>query len=121
MLHIIAGVLLCIVALVAGVWGLVHARRMASPDASVPAMLRQLLALVQTLVVAAGLFGLLLLTEGRNPDDPLHVRVYGPFMVVALIAAYGFRVPDGRRNLQVFAVASLAIFALGLRAVYTGR
>lgn len=121
MLHIIAGVAVCIVALVAGVWGLLLARRMKRMNTPVPRVLGHVLALVQTLVLAVLVLGLAIYGEGRRPADPLHLRVYGPFMLVALMAAYGFRTTDRRHNLQVFAGVSLVIFALALRAVFTGR
>jgi hypothetical protein len=41
-------------------------------------------------------------------------------MVVAIIAAYGYRTEDSARNVRVFAVSALVILALGLRAFATG-
>jgi hypothetical protein len=41
-------------------------------------------------------------------------------MIVAVIAAYGYRTDDARRNILVFAVASLVVVALGARAFWTG-
>jgi hypothetical protein len=80
---------------------------------------RQLLALSQTLVAATGLLGLLLLVDGGGPDDPLHTRVYGPFMAVAIVAAWGFAGDDPRRNARIFGFAALAVTALGARAIVT--
>ena len=72
-----------------------------------------------TLVVIVGLLGVWLLLGGGRPDDPLHSRVYGPFMVVAIIAAYGYRGASARTNVRIFAIAAFVIVALGLRAFQT--
>jgi ABC-type molybdate transport system substrate-binding protein len=71
-------------------------------------------------VLATGLLGLALLAEGHRAHDPLHARVYGPFMLVAIVAAYGYRTRNATANIRVFAAASLVVAALGLRAFWTG-
>ena len=119
--HVVLAAGLILLAAVVGVWGLARSGRIAS-DAR-PRESRAFahaLQLSHTLVVATGLIGLGLLAEGHRSGDPLHARVYGPFMVVAIVAAYGFRSPDPRTNVRVFAVCALAILALGLRAALTG-
>lgn len=121
LVHVAAAVALLAVALVVGVWGLARARSIG--EAHGPKEGRwyaQLLQLSHTLVTVTGLLGVALLVSGRSVDDPLHARVYGPFMLVAIVAAYGYRTSNAPRNVQVFAAASLVIFALGLRAVFTG-
>ena len=121
MLHDIGGVALVIVACVVGAWGLARARPIgtgASPRES--RIFAQMLQLVHTLVIAEGLFGVMLLAQGHRAADPLHQRVYGPFMVVVIIASYAYRTKDGVTNVRVFAIGALIIFALGLRALWTG-
>ena len=119
--HIITAVALVALALVVGVWGLARSRAIASGgDARESRLFAQILQLSHTLVVAVGLIGIALYAEGHRPDDPLHIRVYGPFMLVAIVAAYGYRTKDACLNVRVFAIASLVIVALGLRALTTG-
>ena len=75
----------------------------------------------QTAVAACGLAGLALWAQHHHPHiDPLHLRVYGPFMVVAILGAYSFRTGDGRWNMRVMAVAALFVALLGVRALWTG-
>ena len=119
--HVVAAVGLLATALVAGGWGLARARRIVAPSAEHEGRwYAQVLQLSHTLVVATGLLGLALLADGHRTDDPLHVRVYGPFMLVAIVAAYGYRTRDAALNVRVFAVAALVVAALGLRAFWTG-
>ncbi len=120
-LHLGTGIAVVVLGLVAFVWGIRRARRPVPPSARNEAVWVQLVALAQTLVLACGLLGLVLLAEGgAHPKDPLHVRVYGPFMVFAMLAAWGFRTSDRRWNIRVMAVACLFIALLGVRAVTTG-
>lgn len=119
--HLATGAALILAALLVGGWGLLRARRIGGPrEPREAAAFAQLLQLSHTLVVATGLLGLALLADGRRPDDPLHARVYGPFMLVAILAAYGYRTASPVRNVRVFAAASLVLVALGLRAFVTG-
>jgi hypothetical protein len=119
--HVIAAVALLVLALLVGAWGLARSRRITAPDAQREGRwFAQALQLSHTFVLATGLLGLALLLEGHDVHDPLHVRVYGPFMVVAIVAAYGYRTTDSARNVRVFAVASLVVAALALRAFVTG-
>jgi len=121
LLHVIVAVALLVATLGVGAWGLARARAIAS--GAVPREAKvfgHLLQLSHTLVFASVLVGAGLMLEGHRSGDPLHVRVYGPFMLVAIVAAYGYRTKDPLLNVRVFAVASLVIFALGLRAFTTG-
>lgn len=121
LVHVVSAAALLLVALVVGVWGLVRARSIgegAGPREG--KAYAQLLQLSHTLVAVTGVLGLALLGYGGHLDDPLHGRVYGPFMVVAIVAAYGYRTSDAPKNVRVFAVASLVVLALGLRAFATG-
>lgn len=118
--HVIAAVALVAFALVVGAWGLWRSRVIARPVSSRESRaFAQVLQLSHTLVLATGLLGIALLVEGHRAHDPLHARVYGPFMVVAIVAAYGYRTDNARANVRVFAIAGLVIAALGARAFYT--
>jgi hypothetical protein len=120
--HVVAAVALLAFSLLVGIWGLARARRIAAPQAAgrEGRWFAQALQLSHTMVLAAGLLGLALLLEGHRSSDPLHARVYGPFMLVAIIAAYAYRTRDAIVNVRVFAIAALVVLALGLRAFVTG-
>ncbi len=120
-LHSALGLILIVANLVVAIWAALLSRddeRAAQP----PRAFIHLAAAAWTLVAAVGLAGLALILGGDGaPSDRLHSRVYGPFMVVALLSAYGFR-EDGRPgfNIRVTAIASLIVVLLGLRAAFTG-
>ena len=121
MVHVVAAVALLALAIVVGAWGLGRARHIAAPTVEREGRwYAQALQLSHTLVLATGLLGLALLAEGHRSSDPLHARVYGPFMLVAIIAAYAYRTRNATANVRVFAIAALVVFALGLRAFFTG-
>lgn len=101
--------------LAAGVWGLVVARQGSAPRAW-----GHLVAVGQSSILVQGAVGLALLAAGGRPLDPLHARVYGPFMVVAYVVAYGFRTGDVARDTRTFAICGLVVAALGVRAMQTG-
>lgn len=121
-LHGAAAIALLVLAALTGVVGIVISRQgRGRPAPRTLALWRQGIALTWTLVAATGLLGLVIYMSGHHrPSDPLHARVYGPFMAFTIIAALGFRTPDQRWNTRVFAIASLFILALGVRAVFTG-
>lgn len=116
-MHVVAGVATVVLAVVACAWGLARARGDGKPIAGAFA---QVLALSQVAVVATGLLGLAVMGGGTRPHDPLHARVYGPFMLVAIVAAWGFRTGEARWNTRVFAIAAGFVAALGVRALMTG-
>lgn len=119
--HLIAGVALVALCLVVGAWGLARAGRMDAPDtARESRVFAHALQLSHTLVFAVLLLGAALLAGGRHAGDPLHARVYGPFMLVAVVAAYGYRTPRPATNVRIFAGAAIVIALLGLRAIWTG-
>jgi hypothetical protein len=121
-LHIALGAAAVLAASVACVWGIYRSRKGSPrPSARSQALWNQLVATSQTLVIGTGLAGLLLLEQRHHAKvDHLHSRVYGPFMVAAIIAAYSFRTADARWNVRVMAVASLFVAGLGVRAFFTG-
>lgn len=119
--HLIAASALVVTTLGVGIWGLVRAGSIgAGSNEREARWFAQALQLSHSLVLATLLLGLALLAEGHRSSDPLHVRVYGPFMLVAIIAAYGYRTRDARRNVQIFAISALVIVALGARSFWTG-
>lgn len=119
--HVASAIALVVLALLVGAWGVLRAGAIGSGARPREGRaFAQLLQLSHTMVVVVGLLGIALLVDGARADDPLHARVYGPFMLVAIIAAYGYRTSDASRNVRVFGVASLVVLALGLRALATG-
>ncbi len=80
--------------------------------------LRQLLALVQTLLVAQVAVGLLLVSDGRRAPDDLHY-VYGTLALAAVLAPWFYAPNEPRRRLAWFSGASLVAGALAVRAYTT--
>lgn len=122
-MHIGAAALLLSLAVGAFSWGMFLTRRGArEPHPRTIALWNHVVVTLQTAVFATGGLGLwLYLAPGANhPADPLHARVYGPFMVVVIVAAWGFRTDEGRWNVRVMAIAGLFIALLGVRAITTG-
>lgn len=121
LVHVAAALALLALALVVGAWGVMRARAIGEGrNPREGRAFAQLLQTSHTLVAVTGLLGLALLSQDMHADDPLHARVYGPFMLVAIVAAYGYRTSNAARNVRVFAVSSLIVLALGLRAFTTG-
>jgi hypothetical protein len=113
--HMTVGALLVATNLVVGVWGLVAYRRNVPPHH----LFRRLLALAQTLVIGQATLGLILVSEGHAPAQRLHFA-YGLLPLLAVAYPYALRGDDGRRNVLLFAVGSLLVAALGVRAYMTG-
>ena len=80
--------------------------------------LAQLLALVQTLLVAQVGLGLLLLTDERRSDEDLHYA-YGSLALAAVLAPWFYAPSEPRRRLLWFAAATLLAGALATRAYMT--
>lgn len=78
----------------------------------------QLLALVQTLLVAQVALGLLLLADDRRSDEELHYA-YGSLALAAVLAPWFYAPPEPRRRLLWFAAATLVAGALAARAYMT--
>ncbi len=102
------------------IWGLIGRRKLqwGATDRGSMAYAR-IAVLMQTLVIGTAIFGGLLWLNGARPGDPLHVRVYGPFMVAAIIGAWGYRTDDANWNARVVAFSAFFVFLLGLRALFT--
>jgi hypothetical protein len=82
-------------------------------------IVRQLLALAQTLLVAQVALGLLLLSDDRRAPDDLHY-VYGSLALGAVLAPWLYAPREPRRRLLWFAGATLVAAALAVRAYTTG-
>jgi hypothetical protein len=79
---------------------------------------RQLLALVQTLLVAQVALGLLLLSDNRRAADQLHYA-YGTFALLAVLAPWLYAPAEPRRRLLWFTGATLLAGVLAGRAYMT--
>ena len=78
----------------------------------------QLIALVQTLLVAQVALGLLLLSSHHRAPDRLHYA-YGVFALAAVLAPWLYAPNDPRRRLLWFTLATLVAGALAVRAYLT--
>ena len=83
------------------------------------AVLRNLLALAQTLLIAQVAVGLLLLSGDRRAGDDLHYA-YGTFALAAVLAPWLYAPAEPHRRLLWFAGATLVAGALAVRAYMTG-
>jgi hypothetical protein len=74
----------------------------------------------QTLLVAQGAIGLLLLSDGLRSPDRLHY-VYGGLALAVVLSPWVYAPPEPRARLLWFAGASLLAAALAARAYTTGE
>jgi hypothetical protein len=82
-------------------------------------LVRHLLALAQTVLVAQVGLGLLLLSDDREASDDLHYA-YGSLALAAALAPWLYAPAEPRRRLLWFAGATLLAGALAVRAFLTG-
>jgi hypothetical protein len=82
-------------------------------------LVSNVLALVQTLLVAQVGLGLLLLSDDRRAADELHY-VYGSLALGAVLAPWMYAPREGPKRLLWFAGTSLLAAALAVRAFMTG-
>jgi hypothetical protein len=82
-------------------------------------LVRQLLALAQTLLIAQVGLGLLLLSDDRRAGEELHYA-YGTLALFAVLAPWLYAPAEPRRRLLWFAGATLLAGALAVRALTTG-
>jgi hypothetical protein len=82
-------------------------------------LVRHLLALAQTLLVAQVGVGLLLLSDERRAPDELHYA-YGTLALAAVLAPWMYAPKEAPRRLLWFAGATLLAGALAVRAYMTG-
>jgi hypothetical protein len=82
-------------------------------------VVRQLLALAQTVLIAQVALGLLLLSDDRRAPEELHYA-YGTLALLAVLAPWLYAPAEPRRRLLWFAGATLLAGALAVRAFMTG-
>ncbi len=82
------------------------------------ALLAQLIALCQTLLVAQVGLGLLLLSDHRRASAQLHYA-YGTFALLAVLSPWFYAPAEPRKRLLWFAGAALVAAALAVRAYTT--
>lgn len=82
-------------------------------------VVRHLLALAQTALIAQVALGLLLLSDDRRAPDDLHYA-YGTLSLAAVLSPWLYAPAEPRRRLLWFAGATLLGGALGVRAYMTG-
>jgi hypothetical protein len=113
-LHQAVGLLVLAVCAAGGALGLIAYARGREPGV----LARQLLALVQTVLVAQVALGLLLLSDDRRAGDDLHYA-YGTLALVAVLAPWMYAPTEPRSRLLWFAGATLLAGALAVRAYTT--
>jgi hypothetical protein len=82
-------------------------------------LVRHLLALAQTVLIAQVAVGLLLLSDDRRAGEELHYA-YGTLALIAVLAPWMYAPANSRRRLLWFAGATLLAGALAVRAFMTG-
>ena len=112
--HAVVGLVTLVVAAATVVWGALVYRRGREPAP----VLRQLLALSQTLLVAQVALGLLLLSDERRAGDRLHY-LYGFLALGAILSPWLYAPDEPRRRLAWFVGATLLAGALAARAYMT--
>jgi hypothetical protein len=113
--HQTLGVAVIVVAALAAATGAYAYRRKAEASA----LVRHLLALAQTVLVAQVALGLLLLSDDRSAGEELHYA-YGTLALAAVLAPWLYAPVEPRRRLLWFAGATLLAGALAVRAYTTG-
>jgi hypothetical protein len=113
--HETLAVLVIAIAVVAAGAALLAYRRRGSAGPVV----RHLLALAQTVLIAQVALGLLLLSDDRRAPEELHYA-YGTLALLAVLAPWLYAPAEPRRRLLWFAGATLLAGALAVRAFMTG-
>ena len=111
--HVVAFAVL-VVTWGAGIWALVTYRRRREPGG----VLRQLLVLAQTALVAQVGVGLVLLSKDYRAADKLHYA-YGTFALLAVLSPWLYAPDDPRRRLLWFGGTAVLAAALAVRAFMT--
>ena len=114
-LHSVNALLLVAVNGLVAALGVLFLRRRAEPRR----VWTHLVALGQTLLVAQGALGLLLLADDRRSDDQLHY-LYGALALLAVLSPWLYAPADPRGRVAWFTGASVLAAALGVRAYTTG-
>ena len=102
--------------LLLGVWGLIRAIRKNGVDGSyLGAMV-----IGEVLFILQALLGLILVIDGARPGRIVHF-IYGSFALVALPGLFAYLKGDDSNQAQwYYALASLFLFGIALRAIGTG-
>jgi hypothetical protein len=114
-LHIVVGLAVMAVNAVASGTGFYYLQRGREPRR----VFAHLVALGQTLLVAQGAIGLLMLAGDDRTRDQLHY-VYGGLALAAVVAPWFYAPSDTRGRVFWFSGASLVAAALSARAYTTG-
>jgi hypothetical protein len=114
-LHTVVAVAVMAVNAIASATGLYYLRRRREPRR----LFAHLVALGQTLLVAQGAIGLLLLSGDFRSQDRLHY-VYGGLALAAVLSPWFYAPSEPRARLAWFSGASLLAAALSVRAYTTG-
>lgn len=113
--HETLAVVVIVIAVLASIAGAYAYRRRGTAGG----LVRQLLALAQTLLIAQVGLGLLLLSDDRHAGEELHYA-YGTLALFAVLAPWLYAPAEPRRRLVWFAGATLLAGALAVRALTTG-
>jgi hypothetical protein len=111
--HVVAVAVIAVTALAALAGGVAY-RRTGEPGA----LVTNLLALAQTLLVAQVGLGLLLLSDHRRAPQRLHY-LYGVLALCAVLSPWLYAPQEPRRRLAWFAGATIVAAALAVRAYLT--
>ncbi|HVB60593.1 MAG: hypothetical protein WCD86_12935 [Ktedonobacteraceae bacterium] len=109
--------------LITGIWGFVLFFRKAQ---EIPRSWRNALIVTSILALLQGVFGVILLLEGLKPEggDSLYYLhfVYGAIVALAIPVAvtYATGGKNVRRDILIFSIAAIILFAAGFRAWMTG-
>jgi hypothetical protein len=114
-IHYWLGAIVIAINAVAGVWGLAAWRGWVAPGR----VFAQVLAASHTVIIGQAVLGLLLLSQNLRAPEELHY-VYGLLPAALVVFAYSARRGDERRNLLIFAIASVLAAALSIRAFMSG-
>ncbi len=113
--RLVAVVVLSVTGLAVAAGGYAYLRRR-----SAGRLLRHLLALAQTVLIAQVGLGLLLLSRHYRTPDRLHYA-YGTLSLAAVLAPWLYAPSEPRRRLLWFVGATLVAAALAARAYMTAR
>lgn len=114
--HAALAVAVIVVAVLAALTGWLAYRRGREPGPVV----RNLLTLAQTLLIAQVALGLLLVADDRQAGEDLHYA-YGTLALAAALSPWLYAPKEPRRRLLWFAGATLLAAALATRAYMTGE
>ena len=99
-----------------GLWGLVRAIRKLNVNGSYLGAL----VIAEVLFVIQAILGAILLLDGARPGRTVHL-IYGTFALVALPGLFAYMKGDDSNQAQwYYAIGTLFLFGIALRAIGTG-